>query len=149
MRMHPVISVLLAVSFALGGTLIPRSLCVCADGTVSVEFGHELCCDAEGSRSASCDCTCPGMDTEPRKPGVALTCSGGCESVPVIDNILVYMERDYKKGQCEDRPVDILTLWLDRVATVRATPREVAYLQRPPNTRFAPVHQLRSVILLV
>jgi len=149
MRMHPVISVLLAVWFALGGTLIPRSLCVCADGTVSVEFGHELCCDAEGSRSASCDCACPGMETEPRKSGVALTCSGGCESVPIGDNILVSVERDDKKGQCEDRPVDIQTLWLDRVTTVRSTPRQVAYILRPPDSRVAQVYQLRSVILLV
>ena len=149
MRMHPVISALLAIWFAFGGTLIPGSLCVCADGTVSVEFGHELCCDSESFSSASCDCTCPAVDAEPRNSGVASTCSGGCESVPIGDNVLLSMERDYKKGQCEDRPVDTQALWLDRVTTARATPRQVAYLQRPPDSCVAPVHQLRSVILLV
>ena len=149
MRMHPVISTLLATWIGLGGALAPRFLCVCADGTVSVEFGHEFCCDAESSCGDSCDCSTTGIDTQPHESRVgALTCSGGCQSTPIDDEVIKGSERDYK-GHSDLRFPATQAPWLDPSFSSIAFARRVGSVARPPDSRFSSIVQLRSVILLV
>lgn len=149
MRMHPVISFFLAVWFALGGTLIPRFSCVCANGTVSVEIGHQFCCDAEDSCSDSCSGSTTGAITEPRGSGVgASSCSDGCQSTLIEDEVIGISERECK-GDSEDQPPSAQAHWLDSNSSARAVVRRVARVARPPDLRLTSIHQLRSVILLV
>lgn len=93
MRMHPVISILLAAWFGLGSTLGPRFLCTCADGTVTVELGQRFCCDTDDSCSDSCDGN-QTADEEPGEPSIAKwNCADGCESTLLSDGAVKNFDR--------------------------------------------------------
>ena len=148
MRMHPVISIFLAVWFTLGGTLIPRFSCVCANGAVSFEIGHQFCCDAEDSCGDSCSGSNTDAVTEPRDSGVgASSCSDGCQSTLIEDMAIGTFEQE-RQGTPVDKPPSVPAHWIDHTSP-RAVVRRVAIATRPPDLRLPSIHQLRSVILLV
>lgn len=89
MRLHPVISVMLAAWFGLGSTLGPRFLCSCADGTVTVELGHRFCCDTDDSCCDSRD-----ADEESGEPALdTWACADGCESALLAADAVTTFDR--------------------------------------------------------
>ncbi len=148
MRMHPVISILLAAWFGLGSTLGPRFLCSCADGTVTVELGHRFCCDSDDSCCDSCD----GGETSDEEPGDAdvdlWSCVDGCESTLLSDGFVGPFERgaDSHAG-APSQPVHAYYTTVDSHRWTSAIGVKCA--ARAPDWRTAGIHRLRSVILLV
>lgn len=93
MRAHHVISILLAAWLALGSTLGSRFLCSCADGTVTVEFGHRFCCDSDDS---CCDSYDDGEAADKDRAGAMLctwSCVAGCESMFLADGAVLISDR--------------------------------------------------------
>lgn len=148
MRMHPVISTLLAAWFGLGSTLGPRFLCACADGTVTVQLGHRFCCDTDDS---CCD-SCNGGDTSDEARGVAAVdtraCADGCESTPLSDEIIAPLERgtgSHSSTQSES----VHPHYTRPGAPCWAVTARLKGAARAPNRPASEIHKLRSVILLV
>lgn len=148
MRMHPIISILLATWFGLGATLGPRFLCSCGDGSVTVEIGHRFCCDTDESCCDSCD----GGETSDEGPGDAVvhlwSCADGCESTLLSDGFVGPLERGANgHAGAPSQPVhaDFTTIG----AHCRTSTIGVKCAARAPDWRTAGLHQLRSVILLI
>ncbi len=148
MRMHPVISILLAAWFGLGSSLGPRFLCLCADGTVTVEIGHRFCSDSDDSCCDSCD----GSATTDEEPCDVATdtwaCSGGCESELISDDFIG------KSGRISES--DLVTTSSTVHPGYAAVDKSrwtssigMMGIARIPDSRATRISQLRSVILLV
>lgn len=148
MRIHPVISILLAAWFGLGSTLGPRFLCSCADGTVTVGLGHRFCCDSDDSY---CDSSDGGemSDEEPGDAAVDLwSCVDGCESTLLSDGFVGPFERGANShAGAPSQPVHAYYTTIDAHCWTSAIGVKCA--ARAPDWRTAGLHQLRSVILLV
>ena len=94
MRLHPVISILLAAWFVLGSTLGPRYLCSCADGSVTVEYGQQFCCDSDESCcDDSCDDRSPAEEDLGLQTFDVLSCIDGCNSTLLTSNAAVTIDR--------------------------------------------------------
>ena len=149
MRMHPIISILFAAWFGLGHMLGPRFLCTCPDGTVTVQIGQRFCCDSDDSYCDSCDGSATADGERCDAPGATWSCSDGCESVLISDEVVGSIKRAAE--------IDVgssSTLTVHPYQTMPAAPRwtssmRVSSMARIPNCRAAGISQLRSVILLV
>lgn len=148
MRIHPVISILLAAWIGLGSTLAPRYLCSCADGTVTVEFGRPFCCDSDDS---CCESHNSGMgDRALGDVTVAvLSCGDGCESSPLAEDILPLTDRacELRGHPSPEVEVDLFHS-LCELPDGRSFPERVGSV-RDPMCRAITTAHLRSVILLV
>lgn len=149
MPAHPLISVLLAAWLGLSGSLCPRLLCICADGTATIEVGRHYCCVGDESRSEGCagDATsaefgeaCSGLDR----------CPQGCSSTMLAEDVGLLMDRPADQGRdlLPPYPVPISYAWIDALGW---TPSKSYVFGRPHgDARYkADSPHLRSVILLV
>ncbi|QKK08581.1 MAG: hypothetical protein HND58_10685 [Planctomycetota bacterium] len=149
MRMHPVISILLAAWFGLGSTLGPRFLCLCADGRVTVELGHQFCCDAEDSCCDSCDGVATVVDESCGDGVPAWTCPDGCESTLVSDGAVTTFDRADRE-QLSPFPKYATYPFHSSFETPDGTSRQgVKGRAQTPTLSATGTSQLRSVILLV
>lgn len=149
MRLHPVISILLAAWFGLGSTLGPRFLCSCADGTVTVEVGHPFCCDSDNDCCDSCDCD-EFANTEPGATTLStLSCADGCESTLLSDDAVTNFDRADEE---QLRPAHQFAAYPS--PALFETPQDRSFQgvkgrARIPTRCATGTSQLRSVILLV
>lgn len=149
MRLHSVISIMLAAWFALGSTLGPRFLCSCADGTTTVEFGHRFCCDTDDSCCESCNSD-SAVDEESIDPALdAWVCADGCESAPLGGETTLALDRaekDASRFSPTLAAIPFHQLRDERFVLPRRGMLERAHAPRHCATGTS---RLRSVILLV
>jgi len=140
--MHPFISILLTVSFALSGTLAPRYQCLCVDGTVSVEIGQRFCRDSCSSNTApEEEPCCPPRDTLSRS-------NNDCKSQLISDEVARLTDRD-DEGE-PDPPLSMIHPNLTMTTGAHRTQLKSAWCNvRVPICRTTGTSQIRSVILLV
>lgn len=149
MPAHPLISILLAAWLGLGGALCPRFLCVCADGTATIEIAQHYCCDGDESCSEAC-----GGDATSAECGEACAgldgCPQGCSSTMLAEDVGLLVDRpaDQVRDLLPLYPVPVSYAWIDALGW---TPSK-SHVFGPPrgDTRHrADAPHLRSVILLV
>lgn len=149
MRLHPAISIMLAAWFALGGTLGPRFLCSCADGTTTVEFGNRLCCETDNTCCESCNGD-SAVDQESIDPAFdAWMCANGCESAPLERDFILAHDRAERDAP-RFSPTMVATPFHQLPQARFALPcRGMIERAHSPGLCAAGTPRLRSVILLV
>ncbi len=86
MHRSPYISILLAAWFGLGGVFGPRFLCLCTDGTTTIEISQQFCCGSDSSSDAE------GCGEEIAvELGEAFSnlesCLSGCDSTLLLEDV--------------------------------------------------------------
>ncbi|MGB1125724.1 MAG: hypothetical protein ACPG4Q_11000 [Phycisphaeraceae bacterium] len=142
MQMKSAISIMLAVWLGFGVGVLPRFLCLCADGTQTLEVGNRFCCDEIDSDIDQC----PEMSD--------LSCESemcdhdGCEATPLPADVFVLFDRD--GDDLADPPaisnqIDYGVFFTQTTLTPPNSP-SLLWLKCPPDTELS---QIRSTILRV
>lgn len=142
MQMKSAISIMLAVWLGFGVGVMPRFLCLCADGTQTLEVGNRFCCDEIDS----------DIDTRPqmtdRSCESEMCDHDGCEATQLPADVFVLFERvgdDLTDPPAISNQIDYGVFFTQTTLTPPNSP-SLLWLKCPPDTELS---QIRSTILRV
>ena len=142
MQMKSAISIMLAVWLGFGVGVMPRFLCLCADGTQTLEVGNRFCCD-EVDNDVD---TCPEMTD--RSCESEICNHNECKATQLPGDVFVLFDRvgdDLADPPAISNQFDQCVLFTQTTPTPPASPPPL-WLRCPPDTELS---QIRSTILRV
>jgi hypothetical protein len=142
MQMKSAISIMLAVWLGFGVGVMPRFLCICAEGTQTLEIGNRFCCSEVDNTSDSCP------EVSDRSCESEMCDHNGCETTQLPGDVFALFDRvgDDPTGPLAISNQTDYGVFFAQTTLPPPNSPSLLWLKCPPDTDLP---QIRSTILRV